>query len=56
MSRKQKKKLPKERNEFVVQLIKRGGAGAGAHQKTKKALRRKEKISLQKQDYLDKVA
>ena len=57
MSRKQKKnKMPKERNEFVFQLIQRAGAGAGAHQKTKKAIRRQEKIKLQKQDYYHKVA
>jgi hypothetical protein len=56
MSRKQKKKMPKERNEFVFQLIQRGGAGGGAHQKTKKAIRRQDKIKLQKQDYYHKVA
>lgn len=55
MSRKQKKKLPKERNEVVFQLIQRGGAGAGVHQKSKKAIRRKEKIDLKKQDYYHKV-
>lgn len=49
-------KIPKERNEFVVQLIKRGGSGGGVHQKSKKAMRRQEKIKLQKQDYFDKVA
>lgn len=51
MKRKQKKQLPKERNEAVIQLIHRAGAGGGAHQKTKKAIRRQEKIKLQKQDY-----
>jgi len=56
MSRKKKNKLPKERNEFVVQLIKRGGAGGGAHVKSKKSIRRQEKIKLQKQEYYHKVA
>jgi len=51
MKRKQKKKMPKERNEAVFQLIRRAGAGGGAHQKSKKAIRRDEKIKLQKQDY-----
>lgn len=54
--KRKKQKMPKERNEFVVQLIKRGGAGGGAHQKSKKAIRRKEKMDLKKQDYFDKVA
>ena len=39
-----KPKMPKERNAGVVQLIKRAGAGAGAHGKTNKALRRAEKV------------
>jgi hypothetical protein len=56
MKRKQKKKMPKERNEFVFQLIKRAGAGSGPHQKSKKALRRKEKMKIQKQDYYHKVS
>lgn len=51
MKRKQKKQLPKERNEVVFHLIQRAGAGSGAHQKSKKAMRRQEKIKLQKQDY-----
>lgn len=51
MKRKQKKQLPKERNEVVFHLIQRAGAGGGAHQKSKKAMRRQEKIQLQKQDY-----
>tara|TARA_R110000782_G_scaffold12064_10_gene36193 strand:- start:22 stop:192 length:171 start_codon:yes stop_codon:yes gene_type:complete len=39
-----KPKMPKERNTGVVQLIKRAGAGSGAHGKTNKALRRAEKV------------
>jgi hypothetical protein len=46
MKRKHKLKLPKERNEFVFQLIKRAGAGSGIHGKTTKALRRAEKMKL----------
>lgn len=46
---KRKPKVPKERNAGVFQLIKRAGAGSGAHGKTKKAERRAAKISLQKQ-------
>ena len=45
---KRKPKMPKERNEFVFQLIKRAGAGSGVHGKTKKAQRRAEKVALQK--------
>jgi|AntAceMinimDraft_11_1070367.scaffolds.fasta_scaffold13416_5 hypothetical protein len=55
MKRKHKKDKPKERNEFVVSLIHRQGAGAGSHGKSKKALRRKEKVSLQNQEYCHKV-
>jgi hypothetical protein len=46
---KRKPKVPKERNAAVVELIKRAGAGSGAHGKTKKAERRAAKISLQQQ-------
>lgn len=47
-----KKQLLKERNPFVQHLInKRGG---GVHEKTKKAIRRQEKVQLQK-DYSDKI-
>lgn len=53
---KKKKGLPKQRNEFAYHLAIRSGSAAGAHQKTKKAIRRKEKVKLQKQDYFDKVA
>lgn len=43
-----KKQAPKERNPFVQHLInKRGG---GIHQKSKKAIRRQDKMQL-KQDY-----
>lgn len=53
MARK-KVKIPKERNEIVFALAKRAGAGAGAHEKTKKAKRRAEKVALKKGDYSDK--
>jgi hypothetical protein len=46
---KRKPKVPKERNAAVVYMIKRAGAGSGAHGKTKKAERRAVKISLQHQ-------
>ena len=47
-----RKPVPKERNPFVQHLInKRGG---GVHEKSKKAIRRKEKVQLQK-DYSDKT-
>ncbi len=46
MKRKQKE-LPKERNPFVQHLINR--KGSGAHQKSKKAIRRDEKVSLKKE-------
>jgi len=54
--KRKKQKMPKERNAVVFQLIKRSGSGSGAHQKSKKAIRRQEKVKLQKQDYFDKVA
>ena len=47
---KRKLKVPKERNSAVVQLIKRAGAGSGAHGKTNKALRRADKIELKRMD------
>lgn len=47
-----KKQAPKERNPFVQHLINRNGGGA--HQKTKKAIRRKDKVDLKK-EYLDKA-
>tara|TARA_R110000868_G_scaffold268433_2_gene527618 strand:- start:4790 stop:4933 length:144 start_codon:yes stop_codon:yes gene_type:complete len=43
---KRKLNVPKERNAGVFQLIKRAGAGSGAHGKTNKALRRAEKMKL----------
>jgi hypothetical protein len=49
MKQKKKKGLPKQRNEFVVQLIQRAGAGAGSHQKSKKASRRNDKMKLNKE-------
>ena len=39
-------KAPKPRDPFVQHLINR--KGAGAHMKSKKALRRSEKVSLKK--------
>ena len=48
---KRKIKMPKERNAAVMQLIKRAGAGSGAHGKTKKAERRAAKVSLNKEVY-----
>lgn len=46
------KTVPKERNPFVQHLInKRGG---GIHQKSKKAVRRQDKMQLKK-DCQDKV-
>jgi hypothetical protein len=48
---KQKKKVPKPRNEFVTQLISRAGAGGGAHGKSKKAKRRSDKVQLQKETF-----
>jgi hypothetical protein len=47
-----RKELPKERNPFVQHLITKK---QGAHQKSKKAVRRDEKAQLKK-DYLDKIA
>jgi hypothetical protein len=48
---KTKKEQPKERNPFVLHLVKRKN---GAHQKSKKSIRRSDKIDLQK-EYLCKV-
>ena len=48
---KRKIKMPKERNAAVMQLIKRAGAGSGAHGKTKKAERRAAKVNLNKEVY-----
>jgi|GEM_PF-2135591 hypothetical protein len=48
---KQKKKVPKPRNEFVTQLISRAGAGGGVHGKSKKAKRRSDKVQLQKETF-----
>jgi hypothetical protein len=45
MKRKQKN-APKERNPFVQHLI---GKRQGAHQKSKKSLRRDEKAALKKE-------
>jgi hypothetical protein len=52
MKQKQKK-LPKERNPFVQHLINRNGGGI--HQKSKKAIRRDEKVQLKKECF-DQVA
>jgi len=43
MKRKHEKDKPKERNEFVVSLIHRQGAGAGSHGKSKKSFAQKRK-------------
>lgn len=43
---KRKQKLPKERNPFVQHLITKK---SGAHCKTKKAVRRNEKVALKKE-------
>lgn len=43
---KKKAKTPKERNPFVPHLVNRK---QGAHQKTKKALRREQKVSFRKE-------
>jgi len=48
-----RKKLPKERNPFVVQMVARK---SGAHVKSKKALRRKDKMDLKKRDYCNIAA
>lgn len=53
MSKSKKGKLPKVRNPFVQHLI--GKSGGGTHGKTKKAIRRQEKIDMKKKDY-DKAA
>jgi hypothetical protein len=47
-----KQPAPKERNPFVQHLINRNGGGI--HQKSKKAIRRKDKVDLKK-EYLDKA-
>ena len=47
-----RKAAPKERNPFVQHLINK--RGAGVHGKSKKAIRRQEKVQLQK-DYSDKI-
>lgn len=43
---KQKLKAPKERNPFVQHLVTKK---SGAHGKTKKAVRRNEKVALKKE-------
>lgn len=50
--KKNKKKLPKPRNPFVQHLI--GKRGGGIHEKSKKAVRRQEKMDLRK-DYPGKL-
>jgi hypothetical protein len=47
-----KKQAPKERNPFIQHLIQRNGGGV--HQKSKKAIRRQDKVQLKK-DCLDKA-
>lgn len=49
---KKKKQLPKERNPFVQHLISK--SGGGVHGKSKKAIRRQDKIDL-KRDYQQKL-
>ena len=44
-----KRKIPKQRNEVVVNLIKRAGAGSGVHSKSQKAIRAREKVKLRKE-------
>lgn len=48
-----KKQMPKERNPFVQHLINRNGGGI--HQKSKKAIRRQDKVNL-KQEYPGQLA
>lgn len=43
-----KQKIPKERNPFVQHLISKK---QGAHEKSKKAIRRKEKMKLCKEQF-----
>lgn len=43
---KQKQKTPKERNPFVQHLVTKK---SGAHGKSKKAIRRNEKVALKKE-------
>jgi hypothetical protein len=45
---KRKQKTPKERNPFVQHLVTKK---SGAHGKTKKALRRAEKVKLTKESF-----
>lgn len=47
MSNKSKLKTPKVRNEFVIDMRNRGGNGP--HGKSKKALRRDDKMQLRKE-------
>lgn len=47
-----KKEVPQKRNPFVQHLIQRNGGGI--HQKSKKAIRRDDRVQLKK-DYLDKA-
>lgn len=49
---KRKQKTPKERNPFVIHLVTKK---SGAHGKTKKAIRRSEKVNLKKECF-DKAA
>jgi hypothetical protein len=50
---KKSSKIPKIRNPFVQHLI---GKKQGAHGKTKKSIRRAEKIALNKKDWPSQVA
>lgn len=43
-----KKKLPKQRNPYVLAMTQRA---SGAHKKLKKAERAKAKLKIKKQDY-----
>ena len=47
-----KQKTPKPRNPYIQHLVTKK---QGAHVKSKKAIRRKEKVKMQK-DYFNKVA
>jgi hypothetical protein len=47
-----KKEMPKPRDPFVIHLV---AKKQGAHQKSKKSIRAKEKVKLKK-EYLDKAA
>lgn len=46
-----KHKTPKPRNQFVKQLIRRAGAGSGAHTKSAKAQRSRTKSKLKRGCY-----